>query len=234
MNSPLPVKRVFPVVHYRDWEQAYSQAMLAAKCGASGVFLINHESFSDKDNNEKLFEVAASLKQSNREFKVGVNLLGEPFFAACVKAIESKVVDMLWTDTPEINSNKIGKNAILVKEFLESKRSCMEIFASVAFKYQAIEHDPSRAAQNVQKLGFIPTTSGSGTGCAPSTEKISTIRKDLLVNTRLAIASGITPNNISGFLANASDFLVATGISRDEYFFDEEKITFLIKRVISN
>ena len=45
----------------------------------------------------------------------------------------------------------------------------------------------------------------------------------------LAVASGMTPDNISEFKPYLSHVLVSTGISKDEYHFDEEKINAFIQ-----
>lgn len=58
------------------------------------------------------------------------------------------------------------------------------------------------------------TTSGPGTGYAADIEKIRRM-KQALGNTPLAIASGITPENIVNYLPHADCFLVATEISRN-------------------
>jgi predicted TIM-barrel enzyme len=50
----------------------------------------------------------------------------------------------------------------------------------------------------------------------------------------LAIASGITPENIRRYLPHADAFLVATGISRSFTELDPEKLKTLMRHVNSN
>ena len=74
------------------------------------------------------------------------------------------------------------------------------------------------------------TTSGSGTGQAAELEKIRRM-KAALGEAPLAIASGITPENVADFLPHTDCFLVATGISRSFTELDADKTHALIERV---
>ena len=103
----------------------------------------------------------------------------------------------------------------------------IDVFASVAFKYQAEDPNPSLAAQLAQSAGFIPTTSGAGTGKAPTVEKIASMYE--ATGGLLAVASGMTPENIAQFKPYLSHVLVSTGISKDEYHFDLDKLENFIK-----
>ena len=71
------------------------------------------------------------------------------------------------------------------------------------------------------------TTSGQGTCIAASIEKIKRIRTGA-GEYPIAIASGITPENVVDYLPYADAFLVATGISKDSYHLDREKVRKLI------
>jgi len=73
--------------------------------------------------------------------------------------------------------------------------------------------------------GFIPTTSGSATGKAPQLAKIISMSQHGV----LAVASGMTPDNVSDYAPYLSHILVSTGISLDEYRIDPDKL----KRLIS-
>ena len=65
----------------------------------------------------------------------------------------------------------------------------------------------------------VITTSGTATGQAASLSKIRQIRA-AIGDHPLAIASGLTPENITSYLPYANCFLVATGISRSFEMFD--------------
>ncbi len=57
--------------------------------------------------------------------------------------------------------------------------------------------------------------------------------KEAVVDFPLAIASGVTPENVSDYLDIADCFLVATGISRNFSELDAEKLRRLLDRVRS-
>lgn len=76
----------------------------------------------------------------------------------------------------------------------------------------------------------VVTTSGPGTGKAAAVEKIRTM-KEALGDFPLAIASGITPENVSDYLPYADCFLVATGISRNFEQLDPARTHALVEAV---
>jgi predicted TIM-barrel enzyme len=55
--------------------------------------------------------------------------------------------------------------------------------------------------------------------------------KAALGDVPLAIASGITPENVGDYLEMADCFLVATGISKSWLAFDEERVREFVRRV---
>ncbi len=71
---------------------------------------------------------------------------------------------------------------------------------------------------------MLPTTSGPGTGSAPELRKIREMREALGPDGPLAIASGITAENVVEFARYATHFLVASGVSRDEHHLDPVKV----------
>jgi predicted TIM-barrel enzyme len=89
------------------------------------------------------------------------------------------------------------------------------MFAGVAFKHQRAEPHPELTAQKTRSFGFIPTTSGSASGVAAQSEALAKIRNALGGTSPLAIASGITPENVHSFAPNLTHILVATGVSSD-------------------
>lgn len=98
----------------------------------------------------------------------------------------------------------------------------IRLFASVAFKYRPHEPDPPLAAKNALDCGFIPTTSGIATGVAADLGKIVAMSK--AIGGKLAIASGMTPENIGEYAPYLSDCLVSTGISLDDFRIDEDRL----------
>lgn len=218
------MKYVLPVIHHIDKDTTWEQATLAYQCGADGVFLISH--FNE---DMELAPIAREILDENwlnrkkQKFTVGLNLLNTTPLDALDIVLKYKL-DALWLDNAGINSTGISVygQKIIEQHIINSE---IKIFASVAFKYQAHEPNPAKAAQVVDSLGLIATTSGSGTGSAPSLDKIASMVPD---SGQLAVASGMTVENISNFKPYLSHILVATGVSVDDHHFDKD----LLKKFI--
>lgn len=204
--------QVLPVIHHLDNETALAEAKLAYESGADGVFLISHIG-----TNSLLPELGKKIKSQYPGFKVGLNLLGEPIMHAA-HIVKENNLDMVWGDSCGVSSLGLDNEGQQLSQWAK-ENSDIEVYAAVAFKYQRAEHNPKLAAQNAKQAGFIPTTSGSGTGHAPSVDKIKNMSDSLL-----AVASGMDCDNIKEFAPYLSHILVATGVSLDDHHFDKEKL----------
>jgi predicted TIM-barrel enzyme len=210
--------QIYPVIHYKDDETTIEEAEIAYNAGADGVFLISH-----LGSNELLIQLAVEIKKQFG-FKVGLNFLGDDAIYTA-KIVKQNNLDMVWSDYCGVSSLGLCFEGLTLQAWAKENKH-IDVFASVAFKYQAEEPNPSLAAQLAQAAGFIPTTSGSGTGQAPTVEKIANMYE--ATGGLLAVASGMTPENIAQFKPYLSHVLVSTGISKDEYHFDESKIKLFI------
>lgn len=217
--------QVYPVIHYKDDSTTISQAILAKTLNADGVFLISHIG-----NNEKLIPLAIEIKKLFPNFQVGLNFLGETALHTA-KIVKENNLDMIWADSCGVSSQGLNEEGQELKDWASNNQE-INVFASVAFKYQRNESNPPLAANEAQNAGFIATTSGAGTGQAPSVNKIRDM--SLATNGQLAIASGMTCENIEEFVPYLSHILVATGVSKDDYHFDVDKLTTFIRLVKSN
>jgi predicted TIM-barrel enzyme len=212
--------RIFPVIHHLDRETTLRETIVARDYGADGVFLISHTGEDDE-----LVHVAWEAQHCSKDFPIGVNLLSMPASAAAAKALEAQL-KMLWADEMGVDSGGLDECGRAMADFA-SRHQDMEFFASVAFKYRRHEEHPVEAALNARNAGFIPTTSGAATGKAPAIEKI----RGMASAGRLAIASGMTPENVGGFVPYLTDILVATGISRSEHHIDPGKLIAFVRSV---
>ncbi len=88
------------------------------------------------------------------------------------------------------------------------------------------------ACQIAARYMDVVTTSGPGTGESVDIDKIARMKK-ALGDTPLAIASGITPENVPDYLPHADSFLVATGISSSFEELDPARVRLLVQRVHS-
>lgn len=194
--------RVFlPVIHPTSQLGALMSTHTAVACGADGVFLIDQG--MDED------EVLALCKEINKHFPtlwVGLNLLqtGGRMIAK-LATTKSLKVGGIWKD--RASSVDYAK--------VDSGWSGLT-FGGVAFKGQKPVH-PDDLAAETQRWAIcldVVTTSGDKTGQAPSVSKVEVMHRALASEgaTPLALASGITVENVSDFLPYASAYLVATGI----------------------
>lgn len=211
---------VLPVIHHLDASTTFSEIKIARKCGADGVFLISHDG-ADLE----LLEVARTAIRENSGFPIGLNLLSMGCVQAARKALEVGS-NMIWADDMGVDSAGLTDQG---REMASIARDAtqLKLFASVAFKYRPHEPNPVAAAAHARAAGFIPTTSGDATGHAPDPQKIVAMGQ----GGALAIASGMTPENVGNYAAALTHILVATGVSRSEHHLDSAKLSALIGQV---
>lgn len=222
------MKKVYPVIHHVDNSLTLDQAGLAFECGADGVFVISHNGQdADVVNNARLIHMAYPDKD------LGVNLLSTPIQNVAKEVLSSSCINMVWYDSVGIHSDANSSNPQMTRLISDQyKDHDVKVFAGVAFKYQKEDNHPHIAAYDCARhYGFIPTTSGRGTGYAPALDKIKTMYE--YTDGLLAIASGMDYNNILQFAPHLSHILVATGVSKSEYEFDYHLLRSFIGKVRS-
>ncbi|MEM8862218.1 MAG: BtpA/SgcQ family protein [Chloroflexota bacterium] len=218
-------KKLLPVIHVLNAEQAVANADIAFESGCDGVFLINHEDEHGvrKLNFEALLSIHAVVRQHFPHKFMGVNCLD--LEAAEVFQYLNEGVSAVWVDNAEIDEH--SENQIEADKILRAKHEARwngMYFGGVAFKYQRNVDNLEAAAKIASNYVDVITTSGPATGQAASISKIRQI-KQTINEIPLAIASGITAENVTNFLPWVDYFLVATGISQTFYHLDQQKIT---------
>jgi predicted TIM-barrel enzyme len=209
--------KVLPVIHYESDEQAVRNAQIAVDAGCAGVFLIHMDG-----DNDVLSPIARDIKARWPQLLVGVNYLGRDTAYALNKNIADGL-DMTWTDTQLTHTQSSAVAAVEEASAILALNPSHVLFTGVAFKHQRKEPYPDRAAQRAIQYGLVPTTSGPATGKAAEVSKIAALRQ-AIGDGPLAIASGITPENVREFAPYLSHVLVATGVSESFYEFDFEKL----------
>lgn len=213
--------KIIPVIHHKTELLSIKNAEICAKNKSYGIFVIS----MDGDN----FGLAALSRRIKLEFpelKVGINLLGCSALDSVYEGLNYSL-DMTWSDFPIVTGSYITPEAKLIEEEIKTTRHLF--FNSVDFKYQKAEPNIHQAVLNSQLLGFVPTTSGQATGKAADLSKIKSM-KDSLKEYPLAIASGLTPDNVNEYSPYIEYGLVATGISEDFYTFNELKLLEIIQK----
>jgi len=217
-----PSTRVWPVIHVQDLASALGNAAVAANAGAHGVFLIQMQGLD-----HLLDPIARAIEEAFPFLALGVNYLSMEADFALSRALHHGY-HATWTDRPGVRSDSVHAMAEAVSETLQHHQD-HEFFASVAFKYQPIDPHPPHAARQALALGMVPTTSGSATGVAPDIEKLARIRTMIGPHARLAVASGVTPENAGLMKPYVTDYLVSTGIEQSPDAFDPRKLEQLIE-----
>lgn len=216
--------RVWPVIHLDSISQAVENAHIAQRCGVHGVFLIHME--GDDDMIEPAFH---AIQKVCPNLAIGANFLSLSADQALERSLEAGL-DATWSDNCGVRSDKVSDMAYSLAKRLQ-ENSSHTFFGSVAFKYQQVDLNPPLAAQHALKLGFTPTTSGLATGSAPDIDKLLKIREAIGPNASLALASGVTPDNVHQFTPFITDILVSTGVSCDFHHFDEKLLEKLMAQV---
>lgn len=213
---------VWPVIHVRDGLQTLQNTNIAMAAGCHGIMLI-----SMHGDDDILDPIAAHLRIHFPGIRIGVNYLTMKAPDALMRS-QSEGYAATWTDRQEFTCGKPTNDAFHMRANL---RAGHLFFAAVAFKGQAADLMPGYSARIAADGGLIPTTSGSKTGVAPDVEKIAGMRRSLKPDQPLAIASGVSPENIGSFAPLVSHILVSTGVSKSFYEFDAYKLGCLMAQV---
>lgn len=195
------------VIHAENPIQVIYNARIAKEGGADGIFLINHQIPA-----QLLLNCFAEVKQSFPDLWVGLNCLN--LHHSETLAVLPHGANGIWIDNAGISEEE--PNPVRIAQDVAKARNVYKhrglYFGGVAFKYQGPTRDPARAAKLAIPFVDIVTTSGNGTGIAASIKKIR-LMKEAIGTHPLAIASGITPENVTEYMEFADCFLVATGVS---------------------
>lgn len=197
---------VLPVVHVEGQKQTLKNAEIAYEEGADGVFLISMKGMHHRE----LLKIHEVVNEEFPKWFIGVNYLDLP--AIFVFRNLNRNVSGVWTDNAGINeSEERQTEAVLIKKEWDDSRWKGLYFGGVAFKYQRHVEDLPLTSRIASQFMDVVTTSGSETGSPPEPEKIRTM-KTAIGEKPLAIASGISAENVEVYKENTDAFLVATSI----------------------
>ncbi len=221
-------KVFLPVIHVLNIKQALENISIAFYEGADGVWLISHTNAVDWT---KLLTITSKASEHYSGFWIGVNCLD----LDSETAIAIVPVDLcgLWTDNAGIREMINGYETIMAEKNwtnLRRKEWPGLYFGSVAFKYQQAVKNPAVIAKIATGFMDVVVTSGTATGQAPDTAKIRAIRREI-GDFPLAVASGITPQNVCEYEDSVDCFMVATGISDDFNHLNPRLVSSLVARL---
>lgn len=196
---------LIPVIHILNERQVFMNIETCLKSGVEKVFLINHAV-----SEEYLLECATNVRKENPSLWIGVNMLGVYVNDAVGMTLSG--IDGLWCD-----KTLTLENARKYRKFEGL------LFSGLAFKYQPQPSDLKLACEEAKLATDVATTSGIGTGKPADVEKINEIRK-YLGNHPMAIASGVSAENVHNYKSVADYLLVATSITDENELLIQDKL----------
>jgi len=225
------MKKLFPVIHFKNLETVYFNLNICLNNNCQGVILIN----MDNKPHELIPAIQLIRNITGNDFFIGVNFLNTDISFVTEQIIYNNSINGIWIDNPGLYYKKMEYPIYELHEsFSLRKEKDQEFifFGSVMFKTHVYKNDDTVVTKMAKNLGWIPTTSGRATGIAADIEKISIMKKHI-GDYPLAIASGITPENVDLFLPYIDYYLVSTGISKNFYEFDDNKVKYLTNKINS-
>ena len=222
---------VLPVIHVQELGQVRRNVEIAISQGVQGVFLINHDF-----GVEPFIPIITELRELFPNLWLGVNFLavtGKDAFLRLGDLQQNGIpVDAYWADDGRIDERKIDQvEASEIADVRAASGWDGTYFGGVAFKKQRTVSADGYGTAATQAGHWIDvvTTSGVATGSAAELSKIKAFR-EALPEHPLAIASGVTPENVHLYRSSVDAILVATGINcpGDFYNIDRSKLARLM------
>jgi len=217
-KSPGPV--VLPVIHVLDTARTLENVRILVGEGAQGCFLINHDF-----GIEPFVPIIQGVRAAFPSLWMGVNFLavtGRDAFPV-LGNLQSHgcQVDAYWADDARIMET--GTAQVEADEITQARRLSNWnglYFGGTAFKKQrpVATDNYEVAAHNACPFMDVITTSGVATGQEADLSKITAFRAGI-GERPLALASGITPDNLADY-ADVDCCMVATGINKPDNFYD--------------
>jgi hypothetical protein len=236
MRLPAPFRRpraLLPVIHTPLGEAGALQAIrVAVDAGADGVFLIDQGMSA-----QQVLALLPRVRQAFPDLWVGLNLLGwDP--GDVIRDPLGRTADGLWADDAGVDALDEARASAAEAAWRQAVAETGWrglYFGGTAFKTQApvpAERLPW-VAERAARFVDVPTTSGPGTGLAADPAKIRALRA-ALGDRPMAVASGVTPDNVGPLLPHVDAYLVATGIEARFGVLDPVRTEALAKRLRSS
>ena len=202
---------IIPVIHMINRNQVLTNVKACVDCGIKKVFLINHQTPW-----ESLVILANDVRELYPEIWIGLNMLDISTKDSLNMGLK---FDGLWCDA-----------TISSEDAKQFRNFDGMFFGGLAFKYQPQPDDLKAACDDAILSTDVATTSGLGTGKAADLEKIKTIRT-LLGKHPMAIASGVSIDNIDDYSGVVDYLLVASSITSFGEIIIKEKLIDLIDKL---
>lgn len=222
------MKKFYPVVHVDNLDQALANLEICVQSQADGAFLINHE--ISAMNLDLIF---MKCRVEYPELFLGLNFLD--LSPTQAMDVIDNGVSALWTDNAFIlegqDEQTYAQNVLDIKDD-EVFPWRGQYFGGVAFKYQKPVKDLEKVCLIAKQYMDVVCTSGPGTGKPADVEKLMKM-KSVLDQTPLAVASGISIDNVLNYKDCVDIFMVASSIGKDFLNLDLEKTKALSDKIHS-
>lgn len=218
---------LLPVIHTIGHAEALESVRVAHVAGCRGVFLIDQEL-----SPPEVLALVCEARDTYPDLWIGVNLLSRRPPQALVDALAAchGRVDGIWSDNAGVDERS-GTRQPTADLFVAERRQHDWrglYFGGVAFKYQrrVADEDLGRLAAMASAYVDVICTSGSGTGVPADLAKVRAMRAGTAAP--IALASGITPENVRDYLPYVDAYLVGTGIEERFGVLDPRKLDALL------
>lgn len=212
---------VTPVIHVQEAAQALRNLDMLDGAGCPGAFLINHDFAM-----EPFLPILREIRAARPDLWLGVNFLAQPgniaFPVLGALAREGYVFDAYWADDGRIDEREATQTEAEAIRDIRAQSGWNGLYlGGVAFKKQrpVPEDKHALSARIACDYMDVVCTSGVATGQEADLSKIETFRT-AIGDAPLAIASGITPDNVRRYAGLVDMILVATGINYDGDFYN--------------
>jgi hypothetical protein len=220
--------KVYPVIHVTGVEVTLAEVAKAVRHDIAGVFLIDHEA-----DDARLVLAITAVAERYPDLFLGANFIRRPL-AAALDILRGSFrtaapLAAIWSDNAGLDALLDGTPPAAPPD-LPTWPGLH--FGGVAFKYQTTIPLGQLSALGALARQYVDvaTTSGPGTGVRADLRRLRALR-DGLGDHPLALASGVTPENVADYVGLVDHVLIATGISRPGGGIDEAKLAALLRNV---
>lgn len=213
-------KKFYPVVHCLNPHKAKGVMRTILNTGiameneADGVFLIGHSLISSD-----LVYIYECVRQEFPDIWIGINFLDiSNWEKLSTTARLCNNLNALWTDK--------------IPDYRLPLSFTIRRFGGVAFKYIAPNltgDDLVVACRKAVLIVDVATTSGEATGSPPDVAKLEAIKENLGGRIPLALASGVSVDNVQMFKPMVDIFLASSSICER----DHEGVEYFVPKKVS-
>lgn len=224
-------KVLLPVIHPRHGVSGAMTAIeVAVDNGADGVWLINQGIDA-----RALLGLLATVSRVHPELWCGVNLLGWGPSDVLGELANPNDLRGIWSDDCGVDAMDPNVWTAAHNTWVgDTTRHGWNglYFGGTAFKTQApIPFDNlGDVAWLAATFVDVVTTSGPGTGMPADPVRVRAMRESLWDHP-MALASGVTPENVGDYLPNVDAFLVGTGIESTVGVLDPSRVRDLAQAI---